>query len=538
MVAKVEAGPGPARCLIYLRVSSVAQEAYYSLATQEAACRDFARARGWTIVGREQDVHSGTDLHGRPRLAAARELIRAGGVDVLLAHALDRLSRKQAHVAIVADECERHGARLAFVTEDFERSAIGEFIRSAKAFAAEVEHQKIVERTQRGLRARVGDGKPLAGPRPPYGYRWETEVDDKGRAVKRRLALDEAAASVVRRIFDAALRGESLRSIARTLTAEGVATPTGRSAHWDSSTVSRILSDPRYAGRSTAYRWSKEKLPDGRCRIRRRHESEHVDLPDGLVPPLVTADEFAAVRARLSRNKAEASRNNPDPEATLLRAGFARCGYCGGPLAVKRRGDGRDGPHYRCSPTNADRYGCPAFTVSARVLDEAAWSRVAAVLTRPAIVAAAVEQQRAAPDPVPAELVSTERRLAKVERRLRNLRDRLADEEDSDVAALVQADMRALVAERRELHVEWEALSARAVAATADRDRLADLAEWCARVAGNLPTLTYAERRDAMLALGVSVKVWRSDHAPRWEIEMAPMAVNSTGDIERHTVQG
>jgi site-specific DNA recombinase len=59
-----------------------------------------------------------------------------------------------------------------------------------------------------------------------------------------------------------------------------------------------------------------------------RPPEEQVLLPD-IAPPIVTAEEQAAVLARLAYNQAHAIRNNTRPEATLLRAGFIQCGHCG-----------------------------------------------------------------------------------------------------------------------------------------------------------------------------------------------------------------
>ena len=122
------------RVAIYVRVSTDAQEREgTSLDTQERACREHAAAQGWMVTEVAQDTASGFTLD-RPGLRLLRALVRSGGADVLLAHALDRLSRKQTHVAILVDEMERHGVGLRFVTEEFEDSAVGQFIRSAKAF--------------------------------------------------------------------------------------------------------------------------------------------------------------------------------------------------------------------------------------------------------------------------------------------------------------------------------------------------------------------------------------------------------------------
>lgn len=65
------------------------------------------------------------------------------GVNVVLAFAGNRLSRKQAHITIMVEECERHGVRLNFMAESFEQSSVGEFILFAKCVAAELEREKI-----------------------------------------------------------------------------------------------------------------------------------------------------------------------------------------------------------------------------------------------------------------------------------------------------------------------------------------------------------------------------------------------------------
>jgi hypothetical protein len=65
--------------------------------------------------------------------------------------------------------------------------------------------------------------------------------------------------------------------------------------------------------------------------------------------------------------------------------------------------------------------------------------------------------------------------------------------------------------------------------AEVDASKVRDLAAWCQTVASNIDTLTYDERRLALTALGVQVRVWRLDTVssdgvplPRWEIEMKP----------------
>src|SRR5215213_7177011 len=188
------------RVHIYTRVSSQAQEDNTSLGTQEAACRAWAAERSLPVASVAQDVWSGGDRH-RPALDDLLDRLVPG--DVVLCYALDRLSRSQVDTAIIIDRIEGAGASLALVTEDFEKSATGTFLRNAKAFAAELEREKIAERTQRGKRARVASGKPLTGLKAPFGYQW---VDpEKKRGSKTRMELDPDTAPIVRMMFDWAL---------------------------------------------------------------------------------------------------------------------------------------------------------------------------------------------------------------------------------------------------------------------------------------------------------------------------------------------
>ena len=240
------------RVHIYCRVSSQGQEDNTSLSTQESACRSWCADRGLTVASVAREVWSGGDRH-RPQLDALIDRILPG--DVILAYALDRLSRTQVDTAILIDRIESTGASLALVTEDFEKSATGTFLRGAKAFAAELEREKIAERTQRGRRARVSSGKPLAGNRPSYGYRWAD-------AAKSHLELDPINADVVRRIFDMALDGRSLRGIAADLYERSVPSPTG-SPRWTPSVIRDLLLRPIYTGQAVGYATRSERRPGG-----------------------------------------------------------------------------------------------------------------------------------------------------------------------------------------------------------------------------------------------------------------------------------
>ncbi|MDQ3692216.1 MAG: recombinase family protein [Chloroflexota bacterium] len=499
----------PVRAVIYTRVSSVAQEQDgTSLDTQEERCRAYAKERGWTIVALERETHTGADLFGRPRLTAVRQLLREGGADVLLAYALDRLSRKQTHVAIIADEAESAGVELAFVTEDFEKGPVSTFIRGAKAFAAELEREKIKERTMRGREQRLRNGRPLPAGRPIYGYQWRDDTHGK-------LDEDPRTAPVVRRIFAEAAAGRPIRSVARGLTADGIPTPTARAADWSSATVCKILHNDAYTGHLFGLRTRTDRTTGKRRNIP-MPLADRIPLPAGTLPPLVDADTLAAVAGRLAANKAQATRNNQHPEATLLRGGFARCGYCGNNLAVKRDRRGTF-ISYRCNTANRDHHGCPAFAISASLLDTAVWAKVRATVLDRTLIQREVQKLRGQ-DPSQADLAALDRRLAETERRRTNLTKRLALFDDDDAAAPLVTEIAMLTKERR-LHVaDRAALLAERDSWQTAQTRLDDITNWCQTVAVNLDNLDYAGKRNALEAFGIEARVWAQGHAPRYEI--------------------
>jgi site-specific DNA recombinase len=131
----------PVKAVVYSRVSTDAQERDgTSLDTQERACEEYAQAKGWAVVECIKDTASGYSLD-RPGIARVRQLLRQGAVDIVVAYAVDRLSRNQNQTGVLFDEVEQAGATLEFVTEKFEDTVIGRFILTARAFVGEEREQ-------------------------------------------------------------------------------------------------------------------------------------------------------------------------------------------------------------------------------------------------------------------------------------------------------------------------------------------------------------------------------------------------------------
>ncbi len=233
-------------------------------------------------------------------------------------------------------------------------------------------------------------------------------------------------------------------------------------------------------------------------------------------PALVSLDIRAAAQAQIAVNMKNAIRNNKRPNLALLRAGHARCGYCGNVLRVL---NGKGGTYYRCNTTSRDVYGCPSFTITASVLDAAAWARVEQVLSDPQIVANEVARLRGT-DSTETNLAALDKRIAEVERRRTNLTRRTAAIDDDELAAPFLVEIRTLGDQHKRLREDRDALLRERASWQIAQERLDDLEWWCRIQAKNLAALTYEQKRLALLALKVEATVWSTDHIPRFAITM------------------
>lgn len=494
------------RVAIYCRVSSAGQEDNSSLDTQERGCRAFAAERGWAVAAVYREVHTGADLFERSELTQLRDAMRRGAFDVLLVHALDRLSRKQTHQGLILSEAEYADVRWASVTEDLDDSPQGQILRAVIGGMAELERLKLAERTVRGRRARALAGKILPGRAALYGYRWRDEQ-------KAAYDIDPIHGPVVQRIFHEVLDGSTIRGLANRLTQDRVPTPSGGD-RWSASTIHTMLKQRNYTGEGVAWRYGRERIKGGGFRTVVRPDTEQAQLPPGTIPALVSTSDFEAVQQRLQRNREQATRNNRNPESSLLRGGFARCGYCGTVLSVVTA---RGLVYYRHGSRTLDYHGCPTVTIRTDGLDAAVWRHISDIVMQPNVIRAEVERRRHS-DPNVANLAALEQRLQEMTRRQTNLIRRLAAIDDEDAAALVTAEINNLAMQKQQLQEEQLAVGQQQADWIATADQLAKIEEWCRRVATNLPALDYEQRRALLEALDVAVRLYHSDHQPRYEI--------------------
>jgi hypothetical protein len=258
-----------------------------------------------------------------------------------------------------------------------------------------------------------------------------------------------------------------------------------------------------------------------------------VTIPN-VAEAIVTPDEQAAVAARMEWNKAHSTRNNRNPEATLLRAGIARCGHCGWSLAVAHPPVHRPGSaaQYRCVRAEQQGRGCPRPSIAASLIDDAVWAKVAGVLRDPDIIAREVGRRRM-DGGLGRELAAIEKILGGIAKKQANTARAIAAVGDDAAAAPLIVELKALAAQKTAAENERTELQQRIADRDTEAAKVKALAEWCAAIGGKLDSLSYDKKRLALEALGVQVKIYRpgavdpaGNPYPRWELTMAPSVPN------------
>ena len=225
------------RFIGYVRVSTSEQGASgLGLEAQEHAIRQHVASVGGELVRVVSEVASGDDDDRKGLADALKQAKRQRAV--LIVSKLDRLSRA---VAMIAGVMRSSGVPLCVA----ECSGASTLELHVRAIVAQEEREKIGQRTRDALAAAKRRGVRLGSARPGHWHGKETRrqagaiAGSAAAAAARREMRAEVFAQAGPVAARLAAAGESLRSIANTLNADGITTPMG--SQWQAQSVKRLL---------------------------------------------------------------------------------------------------------------------------------------------------------------------------------------------------------------------------------------------------------------------------------------------------------
>lgn len=356
------------RAALYARFSSDMQSDK-SVTDQLMVLREEAARKGWTVVAEYQDeAISGASIFGRPGLITLLKDAERHRFDIVMAEALDRISRSQADTATIHRDLEHLDIPIFTLSEQM----VEDIHVGMKGVMNSMFIKELARKTRRGLMGKINDGKSAGG--RTYGYK---PVEGEIRGL---LSIVDAEAEVVRRIFRDYVREISPRSIAIALNAEGVPGPRG--SEWRASTISGqahagngILNNELYIGKRIWNRRRKKKDPKtGKARMYPNPPDvwRHMDVPDLRILP---DDLWRAAKARQGQYNRKGKKQTRRP--TRLLSGLLQCGVCNGPMSIV------GSISYGCS-NHRDKGSCPnARTLSAKLVEARVIDGLKAALLHP-----------------------------------------------------------------------------------------------------------------------------------------------------------
>ncbi len=505
---------------IYARVSTQQQAQAHTIESQLEALRQRVRDDGAELEKELEFIdegYSGATLI-RPGLERLRDMIAGGVVDRVYVHSPDRLARKYAYQALVVDEFQHSGVEVIFLNRELGRTPEDDLLLQVQGIMAEYERAKILERNRRGKRHAARSGQVSALGCAPYGYRYVSKQEGGGQA---RYEVIVEQAEVVRQIFQwVGSERVSILEVCRRLLRAGEPTTKGNRL-WDRGTVWGILRNPAYKGEAV---FGKTRVGERRPQLRpqrgrsgqpRRMRSYYDVAPEEWiripVPAIVEADLFEAVGEQLRENQRR-SRLRTQGVKYLLQGLIVckQCGYaCSGVRHRSRRAD-REYSYYRCSGTDAYRFGgqrvCSNGAVRTDLLERAVWQEVRTVLEQPERLSEEYGRRLKAPEGEQ-ELGAIQARIRRLEQGLRRLIDSYTDGLIEKIE--FQPRIVGLRGRIAKLEAESEQIAGDAMLQKELRLIVGRLEDFCSRVKGSLDEADWLTKRNLIRGLVKRVEVER-----------------------------
>ena len=295
-----------------------------------------------------------------------------GEIGIIVTKDLSRLGRNQLHTGLYIEErFPMFGVRYIAINDnvDTDSSESNDLMPFKNLF-----NEWFIRDTSRKIRAvlkaKAERGERL-GTRAPYGYIKDPET--------KKLAVDDEAATIVRRIFAMCASGNGPSQIARILKKEQVLTPTmyaytrygmnhtcldtAHPYNWSDSAIANLLENEIYLGNTVNMKYSTKSYKDKR---RVEHSREECLVFKDTHPALITQEVWDIVQ-RVRKNR----RRPTKMEGQNKYSGLVFCADCGSNMVLHRaRTMSASYNHFTCRTYKKDGESCTGHYIRECVLDE------------------------------------------------------------------------------------------------------------------------------------------------------------------------
>ena len=288
--------------------------------------------------------------------------------EAIIIHSLSRFFRDGIQFGVYERKLIKNKVKVISITQPTSDDAGGEMMRRIINLFDEHQSKENSKHTSRAMKENARQGF-FNGSTPPFGYfAASTETDGSHGRKKKKLAINEAEAGIVRMMYDFYLVGHQGRvmgckEIGRHLTEKGLLM---RGKAWSVQKVHTILSDTLYMG---DYYFN---VIDSKAK-QKRPPSEWVKTD---IPAIIDASIFEQVRAK--RESRAPSKISPRiVSSNTLLTGLIKCGVCGYSMTLATGKSGRY-KYYKCtSRHNKGNYACTSGNLPMEKTDQAVLNKLA-----------------------------------------------------------------------------------------------------------------------------------------------------------------
>ena len=348
-----------------------------SITNQKKYLEDYAVQHGFgNIQHFSDDGYSGTNLN-RPAFNSLLTEIEAGRVGTVIVKDMSRFGRNYLQVGFYTEMMfPKKNVRFIAVNNGVDSANPADndftpFLNIMNEWYAKDTSKKI----KAVFKAKMRDGKRVSGA-VPYGYYRKPED-------KQTLYVDEASASVVRRIFQLACDGMGATAIADTLSEDKILIPSAyaRQNHpedcqctnyhdpytWNATTVGYILNRREYLGHTVLGKTTRDNFKTKRKRIANEDELLVFYNTHEAIIDQETYDKAQRMRKRVSPR-----RNSEQPAHRL--SGLLYCADCGSRLAYinSKPKDEKiydSNQAFRCSRYHNKYHSCTGHYIKASTIE-------------------------------------------------------------------------------------------------------------------------------------------------------------------------
>lgn len=347
---------------IYARYSSENQSEK-SNDDQIRVCKKYIQENGYTLA--EDHIYEDQAISGsitqRPGLQALERAMENKCFDAVAVDDLSRLSRSNHQMLTLVKKFDYYQVKIISVSDgiinDDENSKLGIHIRG---LINELYLDDLRKKTMRGL-----EGQKLRGystGENVYGYKSVPVGELKMHKGKPKYEgmihkINEEEADVIRRTYKEFISGKSIHKIVLGLNEDKITTKKGKSGGWNTSTVSRILKNEKYAGQWNWRKWKavRDPISGKKKQIKRpKHEQMNIERKDLAI---IDDEIWEKAKSRWEEMnnafpiKKEAKKTQKSYVQTNLNhllAGLMKCKLCGGAMVLV---SGKGSDYYGCYNT-------------------------------------------------------------------------------------------------------------------------------------------------------------------------------------------